>query len=369
MKKLFLILALIASFSLEAQFVTTFAKNVPETQEDGVFYYLPRNVIRLEFTVEQTDYFIGPYAEFASKMMGNLDVIKETKTEYVIKNVDIQMACDADPNAVYFISSDEKSKEPLPNLILDSDGVILALGYDSIPSKSRINRNQFTCTESETPVKQSVTFIDVLDNEIEIDDDDDDKKGSSSPKISKEDRAKVAVEKISNIRNAYFELVAGSNEIAYGNTTLYMAESLKNLENEYVSLFEGKIVKSIYKKVYYVTPERHSLNGSVSVAKLSSVDGLVDMNGRGEVVKIQFEGKNSLSNVNAMSNDSKTASQTNKVFYRIPAESNVKIMLGNNVLAEKLLTISQFGDVRTVSVKGNKILFNPNTGQITSILK
>ena len=370
MKKLFLILALIDSFSLEAQFVTTFAKNVPESQEDGMFYYLPRNIIKIEFTVEQTDYYIGPYAEFASKMMSNLDVIKETKTDYVIKNVDIQMACNADPNAVYFVSSDEKSKDPLPSLILDSDGVILALGYDSIPSKSRINRNQFTYTESETPVKQSITFIEVLDNDIEIDDDDDDdKKGSSAPKITKEDKAKAAVEKIANIRNAYLELVSGSNEVAFGNSTSYMAESLQNLENEYISLFKGKSVKNVYKKVYYFTPEKNNLNASVSIAKLSYTDGLVDMSGRGEVIKIQFEGKNSLANIKAMSNDTKTSSQINKIFYRIPAETNVKIMLGNNVLTEKLLSINQFGDVRAVSVKNNKILFNPNTGQIISILK
>ena len=70
MKKLFLILAVFASLSLEAQYVTTLAKNA-QSQNEGIFYYLPRNVIRLELTLEETSYYIGPYAEFASQLLGN----------------------------------------------------------------------------------------------------------------------------------------------------------------------------------------------------------------------------------------------------------------------------------------------------------
>ena len=369
MKKLFLILSLLASLSLEAQYVTTFAKNVPETQEDGIFYYLPRNVIKIEFTMEQTDYYIGPYAEFASKLMGMTNVVKETKSEYRIQNVDIQLASEADPNAVYFIASDEKNKDPLPNIILDYDGIILALGCDSIPSKSRVSRNTFTFSELEPTAKPTVSFVEILDSEIELDDDDDDEKGSAAPKITKEDKAKAAVEKIGNIRNAYLELVSGTNEVAYGNSTSYMAESLQNLENEYISLFIGKVVKSTFKKVFYYTPEKSNINGSGSITKMTTAEGLIDLNNKGDLVKIQFESKNTLANVNKLSDDTKNASQINKIFYRIPVEANVKITMGNKVLTEKSMTINQFGDIRTVSIKNNKIVFNPNTGQIISITK
>ena len=42
MKRILLILILaISSLNLEAQFVTTHAKNIAESQEDGIFYYLP----------------------------------------------------------------------------------------------------------------------------------------------------------------------------------------------------------------------------------------------------------------------------------------------------------------------------------------
>lgn len=368
MKKLLLILSLFASLSLEAQFVTTFAKNVPDTQEDGVFYYLPKSVIRLEFTIEETDYYIGPYAEFASKLLGTTDYIKENKSEFNIQSIDIQVVNDIDPNAVYCIAPEEKSKEPLPNVILNNDGIILAFGYDNVNLDEFINRNSFNdnCLNAE---KQAVSFIEIHDNEVELDDDDDDEEGSAHKKITKEDKAKTALEKISKVRDSYFDLVSGVQEVSYGNTLPYMIENVKGIENEYVSLFKGKTMKSTYKKVIYYAPEENHINASVSIAKLSNTDGIVDVGGKGEAIKIQFESRNSLANIGQTSDDANKTGQLNKIFYRIPAVSDVKILVGNKVFAEKSLTISQFGVIKTMSAKNNKILFNPNTGQIISVTK
>ncbi|MBO2523236.1 MAG: hypothetical protein CW336_05170 [Bacteroidetes bacterium] len=353
MKKLLLILSLFASLSLEAQFVTTFAKNTSETQEDGVFYYLPRNVIRLEFTIEETDYYIGPYAEFATKLLGTTDYIKENKSVFNIQAVDIQAVNDIDPNAVYCISPDEKSKEPLPNIILNNDGIILALGHDNVNPIDVVTRNSFNDNYLDAE-KKEISFVEILDNEVELDDDDDEEEGSSHKKITKEDKAKAALEKISKIREAYSDLVSGVQEVAYGNTLPYMIDNVKSLENEYVSLFKGKTVKSTYKKVIYYVPEENT-------------DGIVEVGGKGEAIKIQFDSRNSLANINPMSDDANKTGQINKIFYRIPAVTDVKILVGNKVFAEKSLTISQFGIIKTMSAKNNKILFNPNTGQIISV--
>lgn len=369
MKKLFLILSLLASLSLEAQFTTTFAKNAPEAQEDGIFYYLPRNVIRLEFMVEETEYYIGPYAEFASKLMGTSDYIKENKKEYSIKSVDLQLVNEIDPNAAYFISFDEKSKEPLLNIILDDDGLILSIGYEHEPVKPRVMRTSFMDNALNLNENQEVSFIEILDNEIELEDDDDEEEGRTSKKITKEDKAKYALEKIKNARNAYMDLVTGDQDVSGDNSLPFMLDNLKSIENEYVSLFKGKIVKNTYYKVYYFAPEENQVNASVSIAKLSSTDGIVELGGKGDIIKIQFESKNSLANINPLSDDTKNASLVNRIFYRIPAESDVKVLVGNNVMAEKQLTISQFGIIRTMSIKNNKVLFDPNTGQIISVIR
>ena len=222
MKKLLLAFALLASLSLEAQFVTSLAKNSNESQSDGVMYYLPRNVVRLEFTIEETGYYMGPYAEFASRMLGTTDYITENKTEFNIKNVEIQTFPEIDPTSAFIIEPDEKGKEPMPNIILDADGVIMAIGYDNIPSGFQFEHKTFDDSDMNTNERVVVSFIEILDSEVELDDDDDDddegddensllkKKNNKSKTITKEDKAKTALEKISNAQNAYFELISGA---------------------------------------------------------------------------------------------------------------------------------------------------------------
>ena len=361
MKKLFLILTMFASLTLDAQYVTTLAKDA-QTQTDGLYYYLPRNVIKLELTIEETSYHIGPYAEFASKMLGTTDYIRENKTEIKVKNVDIQSFNELDPNAAFFVEVDEKSKEPLPNFIMDANGIILAIGYDNLPADYNFNCNTLTYNDLEEFDREEVSFIEILDCEVEInDDDDDDEEDENKParQITKEDKAKVAAEKISNIRNAYFDLVSGSQEVAYGESMKYMANSIKEVENEYVSLFKGKKITNTYKKCFYFTPEKNHANATITCGKLAN----------GDVVKMQFDTKNASANVSALSSEVLDNGQNNKIFYRIPSQANVTITLDKDVLLNKNLIISQFGELRTVSTKNNKILFNPNTGQIVTVSK
>ena len=371
MRKLFLILLLIASLNIDAQFVTSFAKNVQTSQDEVVFYYLPRNVIKIEFTVEETAYYKGPYAEFATKLLGVTDFIEEDNVKFEIKSVDIQEFTETDPNAVYCISTDEKSKEPMPNVILDDNGLLLAFGYDSIPTRLYQQCNSLIDNNICQNERQDVTFINILEKEKETpdDDDEDEENGKKNvKKISKEDLANIAADNIVKIRNAYFELISGFNEVNYGNTTEYMSYNMKQLENEYISLFTGKVVKNTYKKTVYVTPEKNQSDASLNIARLNDTNGVVDTSDKGEIIKIQFDSRNSLANIN-LTTPEKTESLTNKLIYRIPANSDVKIVLGNSVIAQKQLPISQFGIIKSIPVKNNKILFNPNTGQVISIVR
>lgn len=359
MKKFFLIIALFASLTLDAQYVTTSAKNA-QSQNDGIFYYLPRNVIKLELTVEETNYYIGPYAEFASNLLGTTDYIKENKTEINVKGIDIQVGSEIDPNALFFIEFDEKSKEFVPNFIIDQDGIICAVGYDNLPAGISL-RNTFDYNEMEYKESTAVSFIEILDIPEEEDDDDEEEGGGKkAPKrMTKEEKTKVAIETIDKIRTACFDLVSGVQEVNFGNTITYMVDNMEALENEYVSLFKGKTIKSTNKVCYYVIPDKSQANGNVWVGKL---DG-------GETIKMQFDTKNTSANINAMDSNILNSGQTNKIFYRIPALTNVKVTLGNDVIANKTLTVSQFGELRLVSTKNNKILFNPNTGQVTTVSK
>lgn len=358
MKKLCLILALFASLSLDAQYVTTFAKNA-SAHNEGIYYYMPRNVIKIELTIEETEYHIGPYAEFASEMLGITDYIKENKTDINIQNVYIQLFSEADPSTACFVSFDEKN--PIPNMILDVDGVIRSVGYDEIPENKFIERNTLVLDNTMTE-KPSVSFIEIIDNQEDEDEDEDDEEGKGravKKTMTKEEKAKIALSNIDKTRNAMFDLVSGMQEVAYGNTITYMIDNLKTIEYEYVSLFKGKISTSVYKKCFYITPDRNHANANISCGKLDN----------GETVKILFDTKNAAANIEPLSDDIVNAEQPNKLYYRMPAQTNVTITLGKDIISTKTLAISQFGEYRLVSTKNNKILFNPNTGQVTTVSK
>ncbi|MBO4574499.1 MAG: DUF4831 family protein [Bacteroidales bacterium] len=340
MKKL--LLALLVLFSLNEAAVS---------QEGGVVYYLPRTVIQVELTVEETNYIIGPYSEYASSLLGLTNYVRENKTETKIIGADILTGIEADPDAMFVMAQqDEKSKEPLPNVIMNEDGIVLAVGCDNYPLDLKAAKINY---KSDCQAKaDDVTFIDIIEN-IEDEEGDGPKK-----KLTKEEKANLAVEQIRKLRNSYYEMISGFQEVAFGDATKFMAESLKSLENEYLSLFKGKVVKRIYNKVVYFTPEKSQANANTVI-----------YGGKNDQVKIVFDSKNAMTNVEPLGDEIMKTPQANKVFYRIPASSNVKIVYDNKTLAEKRLVINQFGEVQVAPVKNNKLLFNPNTGQIISNTK
>ena len=112
MKKLLLFLFIIvAGFKANAQYVTNYAKNVNNKETDGFYYHLPRNIIKVDFTIEKTQEVKGKYYSYAKEMLNTDNYIKENKTTYAIKKVDVSTLTEADPNMVFYISTDDKTKE------------------------------------------------------------------------------------------------------------------------------------------------------------------------------------------------------------------------------------------------------------------
>ena len=358
MKKLLLILSLFASLSLEAQYVATYGETTA-SQNEGFYYFMPRTVIKLAVTIEETQYHIGPYAEFATEMLGTTDYIKENKTETVVKSIDIQLGNEPDTESACFIEFDEKGKEPVPNFILDYDGMLIAVGYNTLPECFDIKKNPIVYDNDDQKPELPVSFIEIIEEQEDKNADDEEEVKKAPKKTTKKDMAKMALDKITKIKGAYFDLVSGVNETNYGNTISFMAENLQNIENECISLFKGKTTKVTYKKYFYIKPGNNEGNSNISLGKLDN----------GETLKVQFETKNTTMGLNPMGDDVINTDQTNKLFYRVPAQTNVTITLGKNVITSKTLTISQFGEMRLIATKNNKILFNPNTGQIISIVK
>ena len=362
MKRLFLALFVIVSLNLNAQYITNHAKNVSSKDIDGYYYHLPRNIIRVAFTIEKNQEVKGKYSAFTRELLDTDDYIKENTTSFKIKGVNISTLTEADPNYVFFISADEKNKDNLNiNLELTSDGIIQSFGYKNHDIE---NSNVYSFSderEFEDKLKE-YNFIPIRDDE----DEEEVEEGVSETKASEKDIAIAIVDEIKNLRVAYFDLITGYQEVNYGNTINYMVEQIKYLENEYLSLFLGKKNSHTFTKTFYIIPEEGK--NVITLCKFSDTEGFNQK--VGELIKINFTDTSISNNVTKLSKDDiENMTYNNKIFYRNPANVTLQVTSGEDKILEERVKISQFGNVILVPINKMKLTFDTNTGQILSIIK
>ena len=359
MKKLLLILFVIVSLNLDAQYVTNYAKNVKQTEVDGVFYYLPRNIVRVDFIVEKNQSYKGKYSSFAKEMLNTDTYIKENKTTYRITKVNVSTLTEADPNMVFHIATDDKAKElPKYELAFNNEGIIKSFGYQSIENDtSNTNQDMETVLDYNQPTE----FQYIPLEEDDVDDEEDVK-----TKLTDKEVALTIVEEIKKVRVAYFDLITGYQEVNYGKTINYMLDELKNLENEYLSMFVGKTTTETLTKTFYVIPEEGKT--SIVLSKFSDTEGFNAKTG--ESVKINFTDNSSTSAINELTIDEiENTTYNNKLFYRNPANVTMQVFCGDDVVLENRLKISQLGNVILVPINKMRLTFDTNTGQLLSIIK
>lgn len=358
MKKLFLILFVIVSLNLDAQYVTNYAKNVKQTEVDGVFYYLPRNIVRVDFIVEKNQSYKGKYSSFAKEMLNTDNYIKENKTTYRITKVNVSTLTEADPNMVFHIATDDKTKElPKYEFAFNNEGIIKSFGYQSIENDSSNTDQDMEMTLD----YNKPTEFQYIPLEEDADDEEDVK-----TKLTEKEIALTIVEEIKKVRIAYFDLITGYQEVNYGKTINYMLDELKNLENEYLSMFVGKTTTETLTKTFYVIPEEGKT--SMVLTKFSDTEGFNAKTG--ESIKINFTDNSATSSINKLTVDEiENTTYNNKLFYRNPANVTIQVSYGDNVILENRLKISQLGNVILLPINKIRLTFDTNTGQLLSIIK
>lgn len=356
MKKLFLILFVIVSLKLDAQYITNYAKNVKQTETDGIYYYLPRNVIRLDFVVEKNQDYKGKYSSYAKEMLNTDNYIKENKTTYKIIKVNVNTLTEADPSMVFHVATDDKAKEaPKYEICFDNDGIIKSFGCQTSLADS----------SNDVKVDNVLNENKILDYQYIVLEDKDDEEEKS--KYTDKEIALSILEEIKKLRVAYFDLISGYQEVDYGKTMNYMVEELKALENEYLSMFVGKTNTETFTKTFYVIPNEGE--NIVVIGKFSNTEGF-SATKTGEVVRINFTDLSKSSVINNLSTDEiQNTTYTNKLFYRNPANVTMQVTCGDKVFYENRLKISQLGNVILLPMNKMRLVFDTNTGQVLSIIK
>ena len=126
-----LALAVLGIGQLHAQYVTIHAKSAMPGQQQGLYYALPRTVLQFDFVIEETQYYVGPYSDYAD-IVGATDIILKDSKAYRIVDVTMRSVAEADPNATFFIAMNNKKGETI-DVRLSSQGILEGVGIEPQP--------------------------------------------------------------------------------------------------------------------------------------------------------------------------------------------------------------------------------------------
>ena len=338
---------------LQAQFTTTFAKNVAPGQHNGVYYSLPQTMLKLDFIIEEVKLEKGPLSDYASNYFEMEDIVEYETTEYKLLDLKMSTVSSPDPNALFFVTMSgtrggKTQFEMLPNGIIRSVGIGNAADAEvemPLPCKE-----PKPCMQEEAE-EVSDGFIPLI------------QAGKSNAQLAKE-----AADKIVEIRKAKFYLVSGDVEMASNPETFNtMYKRLDAMEKEYTSLLLGKRVGKKVVKTVYVIPNKEV--PTQTVAKFSETEGLtVGTGGSGNMITVQTLSLNTTAAINAPSQSAiESMSYENKVFYRVPEMVQVKVTCGNATLLEDRVNVNQLGAVLMAPITNTKLVFDTETGQIINM--
>ncbi|MBR4620030.1 MAG: DUF4831 family protein [Salinivirgaceae bacterium] len=354
-----------------------------EINVDGhqVFYSLPANSLIVSQKIEKTVKAKGPYSQYAEKYLNiTSGVTVESTVTYSIENVKVDRISRPDTSQLYAINF--TGIDNLPMVQLNTDGTILACNCQRPIEGYKPAKQQNNTAE---PDVKPITFLDmgVKPFILEEEDDDNDEEDSVAVKKNKSPQLIVATEEenaaaaaafIRKIRKRRLKLVAGMAEETNpvdGKALKLMIAELDRLENEYLSLFVGKSVKSTYTQSFVVTPNGKAEDEQISMGYFSKTGK------RNDAVPITMRITTLTNSPKVSIKEVETSSKSTSnikygLYYRIPATVSVSIDCGGQQFFGGLFSIAQKGVVvpmpsEYLTNQKYSIEFEPETGALKRI--
>ena len=357
----------------------------PQTKE-GIFYSLPRTVVKIDVKIDRIENYKGPYADFALRFLGLKNVVPTNSIDYKISDITITTYPEPDPDQYYFVELDDKiSKgEKAGMLSLSDAGVILGTLNETIDTVSnvvRLSKQDESLADADRDAfgelfKYSADVsvfekVDTIIRKINIDTMTVERQYYKRTIVEKspEQKAKEAADYISKIKDNRFNLISGTQEVNYNKETLeYMDTQLKTMEKEYLKLFTGISLHKSLTFSYKYIPIPNQINTEIPIFKFLKSKGVIDLDEQGgKVVTIKIQ---RVGNTNTVANYLKKAEKDTKVqgfSYRIPELARVTVKLDEFTQEETQCLVSQLGVVTNLPASKWKVVFHKETGGIKGL--
>lgn len=204
---------------------------------DDIFYCLPQTAVWADVQVIETQTIVGPYARYAQKMLG-LTVPVVNKSQWEISNVALNYKFSEFSTDVEPLATEKTPSQASESMLLDENG-FARLGIDRI----------------------------------------------SSEILSTEQMARLAADRIFDIRKCRYDLITGElGENVYGAGLGVALDELRNMEQQLLEMFVGKrVVKTQTIRYVIDAARRNSI-----VCRFSETDGILaedNLSGKPLIVK------------------------------------------------------------------------------------
>jgi len=324
----------------------------PEVEGKKYFYALPRTVLKVEVTCLEEKQVPGPYWEYADKLLGIKEVIRQPSAGWEILDVHISGHSEADPGHLYTIHLFEGAlrQEALQRFM--EKGVLLdgtemveeSIGGPGLASGWEGDHSGYVDlgvegnfeVRKETMYKTLVTdtsFVSVPVDRTIVE---------QKTVIRK---AEEAAEFILQIRTSRFEMLTGLYEaFPQGEAMSAAIDRIDRLEESYLSLFTGKNLRKVHRRSYFLVPESGSSPTEYRLGMFSGQLGFVPeglMEGLPLIIRMAPQGKGAVSET-AFS-PSPVVYDDNLLYYRLPDVVELKVELGDQLLKEERISIFQAG--------------------------
>ncbi len=362
--KLFLLFALFA-FPAFAQITVVSADKGPAANGDGLYYSLPATVFKVEVDLQRTEEIPGPLADFCEDYLGTNDYIKDVSTAYKAVNVRVTPITVTDEKAKYYMVFSEKSskdeKPPLVeltplgtlksvNIINPQDNkrirtskeidktIIINQPNDRFNYEARFNRKQLIDTIVRKITIDTMTISRFLFR-------------TSWVAKTKQEQAQDAAHRINTIREQRMNLLTGYHEINFGNSTEYMDGRLKDMEQQYLQLFQGKKQVSLEHYTFLVKPEKNDSQKLLLETK----------DGKKLLFHVKASPSEQIKPMDAILN--------NIIYYRTPVNAIIDVTFDDKSLFKDIFPVDQLGVITGVSVYKAGVVFDKSKGVPVKIVK
>jgi hypothetical protein len=332
------------------------------TVHDGsLIYALPMTVFNITVEFQHTIEKPGPYAKYASEMLGLKDVITRENEKWSIIRIGVFQEEELDPSEFYVIESNvivQTNALALKKsgLILDINPMLYESGkmYPVSSDKGQANMafndlgaDEYFISQSDTAyrvVKLDTSFV-RIPYLVER------KKPLNTDQLA--DRAAKALLELRDGKQ--FILTGEANVFPQSNAGI---DEINRLEREYMALFAGKVMTETRTINYTLVPDRAMAGKPVTLFKFSESTGPSEASSaKGIPVVAELIPAKKIKDITIVTRpvtEGESAQMFDKLFYRIPEVVTLKINAGSESYLETRKLVYQLGQV--VQLPANYII-------------